>query len=853
MSNNNTNTKKTTFWKFLTDNTIEIPIIQRDYAQGREGKEHLRKNFLSDLKVALDKGEELKLDFVYGSKENNKLNPLDGQQRLTTLWLLHWYIAFRSGRLTDANTTLNKFTYETRISSREFCKELCKTENFKKYCFGNIVEYIKNQTWFYSAWKQDPTIQSMLRMLGGTTNKAGEPNNDGIEQVFNCSGCEITNNEKQCKYEKYWNLLAESDESPIIFYYLPLNEFKLTDDLYIKMNARGEQLTSFENFKADLIGYITKQKDNDELPKEAKEEWGKLLDEKEGIPIKLDTTWTEFFWKNKSQDYKIDEIYFAFFNRFFFNELVCAKDIEKNGYLFAADGIEDNASFNLLYGEKSDDSSIKYEDFEKYRFYNKEIPIELFVSIKDVLDSLDRGIFNNAVINYCFPKWVDKKFLFFPTYQNSTITTLGQKERVVFLAVCRYFENGGYETSFVQWMRVVWNIVENARVETVPSMIGAMRLVDELSKHSHGIYAFLSNTKSQINSDFAKDQVKEEIAKAKQILDEDGSPRKYNGSCKKEDGSEYQTWEDIISDAESHAFFKGAIRFLFQNENGGVDIDTESGTWNTKNFDTKLENARTYFDDNGVKDKKNSLLLRTLISYFTEWKDLEEIYYNNEPSEWRNWILLNKNLCKYTNCLLIDQQNVVAERFANFDSKIKDDRKKRIHEKLVKSNILDYVINRSPNGFILSYDSFLKIESGYKSRSDDFVFRIDFLDLSPLCNENTIKTNKKIQYYDLFNGWNVDFEYKNNIFRWFWNPNDTKLDIYLMKFVEDKKEYRKRIGHINDNVTDEDTYFCFKITKEMASGDILAQLDCLIQQACAEEAGKDCFKDCPNKKGNHLS
>ena len=105
----------------------------------------------------------------------------------------------------------------------------------------------------------------------------------------------------------------------------------------------------------------------------------------------------------------------------------------------------------------------------------------------------------------------------------------------------------------------------------------------------------------------------------------------------------------------------------------------------------------------------------------------------------------------------------------------------------------------------------------------------------------------------MFNGWNVDFEYKNNIFRWFWNPNDTKLDIYLMKFVEDKKEYRKRIGHINDNVTDEDTYFCFKITKEMASGDILAQLDCLIQQACAEEAGKDCFKDCPNEKGNHLS
>ena len=46
---------KTTFWSFLKNNYIEIPIIQRDYAQGRLGKENLRKNFLGDLKRALDK------------------------------------------------------------------------------------------------------------------------------------------------------------------------------------------------------------------------------------------------------------------------------------------------------------------------------------------------------------------------------------------------------------------------------------------------------------------------------------------------------------------------------------------------------------------------------------------------------------------------------------------------------------------------------------------------------------------------------------------------------------------------------------------------------------------------------
>ena len=125
------NTKAISFWDFLKENTLEIPIIQRDYAQGRLGKENLRKNFLADLKNALDSGGTMKLDFVYGSIENGNLNPLDGQQRLTTLWLLHWYIALRAGELSEDNCKIfRKFTYETRISSREFCQNLCNSKHF---------------------------------------------------------------------------------------------------------------------------------------------------------------------------------------------------------------------------------------------------------------------------------------------------------------------------------------------------------------------------------------------------------------------------------------------------------------------------------------------------------------------------------------------------------------------------------------------------------------------------------------------------------------------------------------------------------------------------------------------------
>jgi hypothetical protein len=47
---------KTTFWSLLKNNKINIPIVQRDYAQGRENQVIVRKKFLKSLLSAL-KGE----------------------------------------------------------------------------------------------------------------------------------------------------------------------------------------------------------------------------------------------------------------------------------------------------------------------------------------------------------------------------------------------------------------------------------------------------------------------------------------------------------------------------------------------------------------------------------------------------------------------------------------------------------------------------------------------------------------------------------------------------------------------------------------------------------------------------
>ena len=76
---------------------IEIPIIQRDYAQGRKSESKVRSKFVEFLTQAFVSQVPVELDFVYGNvrEEDNKsvhtFIPVDGQQRLTTLWLLHWF------------------------------------------------------------------------------------------------------------------------------------------------------------------------------------------------------------------------------------------------------------------------------------------------------------------------------------------------------------------------------------------------------------------------------------------------------------------------------------------------------------------------------------------------------------------------------------------------------------------------------------------------------------------------------------------------------------------------------------------------------------------------------------------
>lgn len=722
----NNKIQQTTFWNFLQNRKIEIPIIQRDYAQGRIGREKLREKFLKDLKNALDNNKTLKLDFIYGSFENNSLNPLDGQQRLTTLWLLHWYIAFKARILKKNETTFKNFSYETRISSREFCNKLSELSIEPKN--ENIVEIIQNQIWFFSEWKLDPTIQAMLTMLGGTSIKDNRANDiiDGFEEVFYG-----TNNEK---YVEYWGKLTDDSQCPIVFYHLDLLEMKLSDDLYIKMNARGKQLTDFENFKADLVGYI--KTENIDAETEVKEK----------ISHKLDTNWTDIFWKNKSPNHKIDEIYYSFINRLLLNCLIANK-VEKDKYIYTAEKLEkENKLFKYLYGNKSNDSNVKYHGFDIYKLEESVIKTGIG-KLKTVLNRFE--LLKGDINKLFHPNWDDNSgFCFIPEYEmkdNKTIpSTLTQTQRVVFYAICCYFENGDYdELNFKRWMRVVWNIVENSNIETITAMIGAIRLIDDLAEYSHEIYNHLKAR--DISNDFAKEQMAEEKEKARQIVDNKEFKDIYD-----------KTWEEKIIEAEKYAFFKGAICFLFRVVERQYDWDK---------FDARFEKAKEYFAEKKVKEdyKKDAILLRSFISHFDDWNMFWGMVYDNSIDSWKS-LLTNVKWIKPTNCLF---DNDLPD-FNNWDSQFLEPNgaKKLVHEDLVKSQLLKVV--QAGCRLNWRYERYALYPPRANANWKKYVIGSERnVIFSSLCRE-TITSEQKLGDLDYFWGWEIYFTLKSNGKKYQW-------------------------------------------------------------------------------------
>lgn len=308
---------------------ILVPRIQRPYAQGRSDKNihDIRRDFVEDLLSAVSSEKEciLELSFIFGSLQkvnwddprgnDQALELLDGQQRLTTLFLLHWYL-YKKESPKDLPGWLSRFRYETRDTSTVFLLKI--TDKSSAIDLNEIIEVndsketikpseaINRLIWFNNDFRCDTTVMSMLCML------------DEIDSQYKV----LDKEGKTQKRSLHKNL------GRIQFYIRLLLGFDMPDLLFIKMNSRGLPLIPFENFKADVMKYMEKAKTYNEVVSMSKD---KSAPFHFYFASQIDIKWVYIFWDRPNipnngstielQDRRTGARFFRFFNRMLFTKL----------------------------------------------------------------------------------------------------------------------------------------------------------------------------------------------------------------------------------------------------------------------------------------------------------------------------------------------------------------------------------------------------------------------------------------------------------------------------------------------------------------------------------------------------
>lgn len=452
---------------------IEIPLLQRDYVQGQKetgGNLPINKTgfrFIKEIFESLKNKKTMDLDFIYGSMGNGKsFIPLDGQQRLTTLFLLHWYFAckdFNDKELDKKLAMLSNFTYETRISSRDFCIELSKLK--KSFTSSEQPsDYIRNESWFFNRYNLDPTVSSMLNML------------DVIHEF---------DTDANIHYSQLNN---------IKFNVLNINKFGLTEELYLKMNARGKLLTNFEKIKAEIE------------KKSIDSEWEKNIGEENKFFFKVDRIWTDLFWNNFKG--ALDD---AFLN--FIGEIVI---IEQTLQIKNLENEKGKSSIKRIQNLADNIENLSIEDINE----------EIFNKLKTILDLYASNGNESKKPSIELWEYCHKNNTFFLTIckiEDGAEVTYAV--RSLFYAQTLYLLNADFsKETYNDWLRVIRNIAKNTNIDSVQSFKGFLNLITELSTGTADIYNYLATHK--VESNFAKNQVQEEIYKAKTIINNNRSSKK---------------------------------------------------------------------------------------------------------------------------------------------------------------------------------------------------------------------------------------------------------------------------------------------------------------------------------------
>lgn len=563
---------------------VVIPGIQRHYVQGANNPkaESVRKQFIKEIFTAIEeKQNEFNLHFIYGpinTDGEDSFVPVDGQQRLTTLWLIARYAAEKAepSDRKDLLSLLSRFTYEDRINAKRFCQALTCEDSRWDFTQDPNPD-ILCQDWFVDYWKEDETVASMIRMLS-TIHEEWNKHQDTItaEDVLEAIASKIRFN-------------------------LKIDAFG--DDIYMKMNARGLQLTQWENFKGKF---------SEDLCEDKKEWWVKEMEELSN----------RFFTCSDEQHELPDNAFFALYAR------IMAYEARESG-VDCGNGIKELAAYTHNHNTWSQIELpfVPYSDFSGITNNESIASTVAATCVKMIKTVLDRY---QKIVPYFGDRTLFETF-FHPKNKNDLDFTLCCYE---------YFKKfNNIETKdFLKALRLMWNILENVqdnRVELVKKIID----LEDKTLYSRQIKEIIGSNPPE--------QAEEEAEKAIQMDCNDQSmPNDWN----EEILGSWINWNDAIEKAEECAFFHGSIRFLYRNSNG-------EPTW--EKFATKLSNCMDLFTKDGLSEDKKVKANQVLISHCEDWKKLiRKPVFDTDKESWKQ-VLTDVKLSKCVNGLLLSPNEIV--------------------------------------------------------------------------------------------------------------------------------------------------------------------------------------------------
>jgi hypothetical protein len=321
-----------------------VPEIQREYVWGENEKviTEFLKNVKNKIGICCTRcnlpasENKINIGFLYSYKpeyvkiEHERFldeNLIDGQQRFTTLFLLLFVCALKENRKGEFLSLIRFeeklkmcFDFRVRDLTKRFLLELVeKVENTEQ------LKEIDKQTWFLKDYQNDVSIKSMQKALGF------------IQTIFSDN-------------TRYYNHLINY----IVFWHFKTEATSQGEELYITMNARGEELADNEVTKAALMI------DDSDLYNSG-EKWEELQ---------------QFFWKNRNK-----------------NDTNPSADKGFNGFLSCIAGLE----FYL-----KDKAGIKAEkDIQKLLTLDRVK--EYYNAFKFLIESK-----NEFAEDYTYSEWIDK-------------------------------------------------------------------------------------------------------------------------------------------------------------------------------------------------------------------------------------------------------------------------------------------------------------------------------------------------------------------------------------------------------------------------------------------------------------